>query len=99
MRSIFVAALMCSTALTSPDAAVLPDNPIWTRTVVSPGDDNATMVCSDSVGNTIVGGHRARYDVAFTAKYDQNGRLLWNRNAPGAETPADCSTDAAGNIG
>lgn len=98
MRSIFIAALLCSTALTSPDAAVLPDNPIWTRTVVSPGDDNATMVCADSSGNTIVGGHRARYDAAFTAKYDKTGRLLWNKNAPAAETPTDCATDAKGNI-
>ena len=86
MKTTLTAALLCTTALVFPSiAATLPDTPIWSKTVVSAGTDQQTMVCTDNAGNTIVGGHRTAANAAFTAKYNASGVLLWNKNAPAAE--------------
>ena len=99
MKKTIAAAVLYTTALSTPSlAGTLPDNPLWTKTVASPGADVASMVCTDSLGNTIVGGHRTAANAAFVAKYDTNGHLLWNKNAPATETPSSCVTDPSGNI-
>ena len=101
MRDSVKIFLLATTSMISPylaGAGELPDNPLWTKTVVSAGPDTATSICTDNNRAAIIAGHRAKRNAAFVEKYSAGGVLLWTKNAPATETPLECVTDVSNNI-
>jgi len=87
---------------------------LWIRSIGGTGSDAGNSVTFDNAGNIIVTGEFSgvcsfgpvtltsqggSIDV-FTAKYDNNGNLLWAKKGSGKYTDrgTDVSTDAGGNI-
>jgi hypothetical protein len=80
----------------------------WTRQLGSPGNDQATGVSGDGLGNVYISGitdsdlaapNAGGFD-AFLAKYDALGNLLWKRQygAEGTDGAGGISADPFGNI-
>lgn len=55
-------------------------NFIWARQIGGTGNDYATSLITDTVGNVYVTGHENDYSNMFIRKFDEDGNLMWTDN-------------------
>ena len=79
------------------DGAVL-----WAKKLATGATDFANGVCVDNLGNVCVTGDKSGSAIrSFIAKYDKNGKLLWEYNVKGTgchTTSRAVCTDGSGNF-
>lgn len=83
-------------------------NLLWTRELDSLGDDSASAIAADGLGNIYIaggttggfGGVNAGFNDAYVAKYSNAGTLLWTRQfgTTTDDSAVGVTTDSLGNV-
>ena len=75
---------------------------LWQKYLTSSNTATGTKSCTDSSGNVYVAGYYTESStLAFLAKFDTNGNLLWQRSVANPAWSAygtDCCLDPSGNV-